>query len=78
MTRRIHNLPGGAPVLVVAVLLVAVAAHAGAWYFISRHLGLSGGLASVLIAIAVVKHLGWIGGAYALLRGRRASRAMRP
>ena len=64
--------------LVAAVLFVAVAAHAGAWYFISQHLGLSGGLALALIAIAVVKHLGWIGGACALLRRRRASRAMRP
>ena len=77
MIRRIHGVPVGASVLVAAVL-VAVAAHAGAWYFISRHLGLSGGLASVLIAIAVAKHLGGISGAYALLRRRRASRAMRP
>ena len=77
MIRRIHRLPVGAPVLVAVVLVVAVAAHAGAWYFISRHLGLSGALVSVLFAIAVVKHLGWIGGAYALLRKRRAARAIR-
>jgi hypothetical protein len=32
----------------------------------------------ILIAIAVVKHLGWISGAYDLLRRRRTSRAMRP
>ena len=78
MTRRIHNLPVGSPVLIAVVLVAAVAAHAGAWYFISQHLGLSGALASVLIAIAVVKHLGWISGAYAVLRRRRAGRAMRP
>ena len=52
MIRRIHDLP---VVLVAAALVGAVAAHAGAWYFISQHLGLSGGLASVLIAIASVK-----------------------
>ena len=63
--------------LVAVLLVVAVAAHAGTWYFVSHHLGLSGALASALIAIAVVKHLGWIGGAYALLRKRRAARAMR-
>lgn len=64
--------------LVAVVLVAAVAAHAAAWHFISHHLGLSGVVASVLIAIAVVKHLGWISGAYALLRRRRAARAMRP
>lgn len=78
MTRRIHGLPVGSAVLVVVVLVAAIAAHAGVWYLISQHLGLSSAIASVLIAIAVLKHLGWIGGAYALLRRRRASRAMRP
>lgn len=78
MIRRIHRFPAGAPVLVALVLVAAVAAHAGAWYFISHHLGLSGALVSGLIALAVVKHLGWIGGGYALFRRRRAGRAMRP
>lgn len=78
MIRRIHGLPVRASVLVAAVLVAAVAANAGTWYFITQHLGLSGGLASVLIAIAVVEHLGWISGGYALLRRRRTSRAMRP
>ncbi|MHB8812961.1 MAG: hypothetical protein ACYDAE_06805 [Steroidobacteraceae bacterium] len=63
--------------LVAVVIVAAIAAHAGAWYLISRHLGLSGALASRLIAIAVLKHLGGIGGAYALLRRRHASRATR-
>lgn len=53
MMRRIHDLPVGSTVLVVVVLVAAVAAHAGAWYFISRRLGLSDALASVLIGIAV-------------------------
>jgi membrane protein YdbS with pleckstrin-like domain len=78
MIRRLRDLPIRSLVLVAAVLVAAVAAHAGAWYFISRHLRLSGALASILIAIVVVKHLGWIGGAYALLRKHRAARAMRP
>lgn len=78
MIHRIHRFPVGAPVLVALVLVAAVAAHAGAWYFISHHPGVSGALASALIAIAVVKHLGWIGGGYALLRRRRAGRATRP
>lgn len=62
---------------VSAILVAVIAIHAGAWYFMSRHLGLSGALASVLIALALLKHLGWITGGYALLRRRRADRALR-
>ena len=75
MNRRLHDLWAASPLLAALVITLAVAAHAGVWYFISRHLGLSGAVASVLIALAAVKHLGWIGGAYALLRRRRASRS---
>ena len=79
MSRRMHGLPAvGSPMLVALVLIAAIAAHLGAWHLMSRHWGLSGALAATLIAIAVVKHLGWISGAYALLRRRRASRAIRP
>lgn len=77
MIHRIHDLPVSSAVLVVVVLAAAIAAHAGAWYLISQHLGISGALASVLIGIVVLKHLGWIGGAYTLLRRRRASQAKR-
>jgi membrane protein YdbS with pleckstrin-like domain len=73
MIRRIHDLPVASPLLAALVLIIAAAAHAGVWYFISRHLGLSGALASALIALAVIKHLGWIGGAYALVKRRRAA-----
>src|SRR5262249_23807750 len=69
--RRIHGLPLGSSVLAV-VLIVTVAAHVGAWYFISQHLAFSGAVASALIALAVIKHLRWLGAAYALLRRRRA------
>lgn len=72
MIRRILDLHVGSTVLVAILAVAAIAAHAGAWYFISQHLGLSGTLASVLIAIAVLKHLGWLTRAYVLLQGRRA------
>ena len=39
-----------------------------------RVLGFSGVVAAALIALAVIKHLGLLGGAYALLRRRRAGR----
>lgn len=73
MIRRLHDLPVRFPVLFAVAMIVAVAAHAGIWYAISRHLGFSGVVASVLVALAVVKHLGWIGGAFALLRRRQVS-----
>lgn len=58
--------------MVAFVLIIAVAAHAGAWYFISHHPPLSGVVASALIALAVIKHLGWLGGGLVLLKRRRA------
>jgi membrane protein YdbS with pleckstrin-like domain len=73
MIQRMHNFPVGSAMRAAIVLIAAVAAHAGAWSMISQHLGLSSALASVLIAIVVVRHLGWISGAYVLLRRRRAS-----
>ena len=50
MIRRLHDLPSGSAVLVAAVAVAAIAAHAGAWYFISQHLGLSGGWRAHLAA----------------------------
>lgn len=72
MIRRAHGLRI-APSLVALVLIAAAGMHAGVWYLISRHLGLSGAVVSALIALAVIKHLGWFGGAYALLRRRRST-----
>lgn len=62
------------PLAAVLLLIAVAAAHAGVWYFIARHPGLSGTVASALIALAVIKHMGWLGGARALLRRRRADR----
>jgi hypothetical protein len=77
MMRRRPDLRVGSAAL-IAIPVAAIAAHAGAWYFTAHHWGLSSALASVLMVIVVVKHLGWISGACAILRRRRASRAMRP
>ena len=65
------RLPVVSSLVAALVLIAAVAAHAGVWYLISWHLGVSGAVASALIGLVVVKHLGWFGGAYALLRRRR-------
>ncbi|MGH8261537.1 MAG: hypothetical protein ACREUG_17800, partial [Steroidobacteraceae bacterium] len=73
-----HEVPFRFPVLFAAAMIVAVAAHAGVWYVISRHLGFSGVVASALISLAVVKHLGWIGGAFALLRRRHSPPSRSP
>lgn len=71
MTRRFQDLPVRGPVLVAVVSVTAVAAHAGTWYFMSQHLGLSSAIASALVALVALKHLGWISGVVALLRHRR-------
>lgn len=75
---RAHRLPI-APSLVALVLIAAAGMHAGVWYLISRRLGLSGAVVSALIGLVVLKHLGWFGGAYALLkRGRSTTSGPRP
>lgn len=53
--RRLHDLPVGSGMLFAIVLVAVVAAHAGAWYFVSQHLGLAGTLATVLIAIVAAE-----------------------
>lgn len=73
MIRRINDLRSAPPLIAAVVLIVAFIAHAGFWYLLSQHLRLSGAIASALIALAVLKHIGWLGGAYALLSGRRPS-----
>lgn len=70
MTPRFQDLPVRWPVLVAAAFITAVVAHLGIWYFVSQYLGLSSVIASILVALVVLKHLGWIGGAIALLRRR--------
>lgn len=71
MMRRMSGVPAVAP-LVAALLLAVAALHAGLWYLAFRHPRLSGAVASALVALAVMKHAGWLGGAVALLRQRRA------
>jgi hypothetical protein len=55
-------------VSVLAVILLA--AHGLILYYASSHLALSAGLASSVILLIVIKHLGLLGPAYALLRRR--------
>lgn len=57
------------PWTLVAVVVVLIAAHGFAFYFL-RHLALSVTLASGLIILIVVKHLGMFSSVYAVLRKR--------
>lgn len=75
MTDRLRARSVGPVILAVIVVMAAVTVHTGVWYYVSRHLGLSSAVASALVALAIAKHLGWIGGAYALLRRRRTPHA---
>ena len=56
---------------VVSVLaLILLAGHGLILYYASSHLALSAGLASGVILLIVIKHLGLLGSAYAFLRRR--------
>jgi hypothetical protein len=56
---------------VVSVLaLILLAGHGLILYYASSHLALSAGLASGVILLIVIQHLGLFGSAYAFLRRR--------
>jgi hypothetical protein len=57
------------PGVLVAVVVALLAAHGLAFYFL-RHLALSATVASGLIALIVLKHLGMFSSLYALIRRR--------
>lgn len=71
MIGRLQARSVGPVIFAVVVAIAAAAAHAGVWYYISRRLGLSSAVAAALITLAVIKHLGWIGGGFVLFRRRR-------
>jgi hypothetical protein len=57
------------PWTLVALVAILIAAHGLAFYFL-RHLALSATLASGLVILIVVKHLGMFSSLYAVLRKR--------
>ena len=57
------------PLTLVAVAVIFVAAHGLAFYFL-RHLALSATVASGVIILIVLKHLGIFGSLYALIQRR--------
>jgi hypothetical protein len=59
--------------LIAAAVLLLLLAHGMLLRLASSHLVLSGAVLSGLIALVVIKHLGWLGGAYAMLRRHRRS-----
>lgn len=57
---------------ILAVVLVAV--HASAVYYVSSHIALSAGVLAGIVVLIVLKHLGLIAPAFALLRRHRRNR----
>jgi hypothetical protein len=55
----------------IAVAVVLVIAHGVILRFASKHLALSGAVASGLIALVVITHLGWLGKAAAMFRRKQ-------
>ena len=48
--------------------MVLIVGHGVILYYVSSHLALSSAVIAGVVAIVVVKHLGWIGPLYAVLR----------
>jgi hypothetical protein len=64
-----HRIPGGHSWLVVVVIAAAlIAGHGFFLYYLSSHLVFSAALASGLIVVVAIKHLGLLGSLYALIR----------
>jgi hypothetical protein len=47
-----------------------VAAHGSGLYYLSSHVALSTTAAAAVVVLVLLKHLGWLGALYALLRRR--------
>jgi hypothetical protein len=52
-------------------VIILIAAHGIILYHLSSYLALSAGVASGVIVLMVIKHLGWLGPVYALFRRAR-------
>lgn len=63
-----HSLTRGRIWIPIVLVALLVAGHGMILYYISAHLALSAGLVSGVVVLIVIKHLGLLGPAYALLR----------
>ena len=55
-------------------VIILIAGHGIILYYFSSHVALSTAVASAVIILVLIKHLGLLGSAYALFRRRRARR----
>jgi uncharacterized membrane protein YhaH (DUF805 family) len=65
-----HRLPRKRSWMLLAGVVVLVAGHAVVLHYVKLHLGLSAAVVSGVIALVVIKHLGLLGPAYAVVRRR--------
>lgn len=69
-----HNLSRGHLWALVILALGLIAGHGLMLYYASSHMALSAGIVTGIVLIAVIKHLGLLGPAFALFRRHRPKR----
>jgi membrane protein YdbS with pleckstrin-like domain len=69
-----HRITRGRIWILAALALILIAGHGFILYSASKHLALSVGLLVAVALLVVIKHLGFLGPAIALLRRRRGKR----
>jgi hypothetical protein len=69
-----HRITRGRIWILAALALILVAGHGFILYFASKHLVLSTGLIGGVALLFTIKHLGFLGPAVALFRGRGRKR----
>lgn len=69
-----HNLTRGRLWAVALLTLILIAGHGFILYYASSHMALSAGVVAGVVLLIVIKHLGALGPAFALLRRRLRKR----
>ena len=66
-----HKLIRGRHWILAVLALLLIAGHGFILYYASSHMALSAGIVAGVVLLVVIKHLGLLGSAFALLRQHR-------
>ena len=65
-----HSLKHGRLLILAVLALVLLAWHGFILYYASSHMALSAGVVTGIVVLIIIKHLGFLGPAFALFRRR--------
>ena len=65
-----HSLTRGRVWIVAVLAVVFIAVHGSILYYASSHMALSAGVVTGIVVLIIIKHLGFLGPAFALFRRR--------